>query len=58
MKVTIDITPTELERIKNQLAKRAMLLKCGFDSMTIEDKILYLVYEASQDENSKADSET
>ena len=30
MRVTIDITPAELKRIENQLAKRAMLFSCGF----------------------------
>ena len=57
MKITIDITPAELKRIENQLAKRVMLLKCGFDSKTIADEILYRVYEATQDENSKTDRE-
>lgn len=57
MRVTIDVTPAELERIKSQLAKRAMLCSCGFDSYTLEDEILYRVYKAAQDESSKTDRE-
>jgi len=50
MKVTIDITPNELKHIKNLLWKRAAMVKCGMAFTTLEDKILYRVYEAAQDE--------
>jgi len=48
MKVTIDITPDELERIKNLLWKRAAMVKCGMAYKTLEDKILFRIFEAAQ----------
>ena len=48
MKVTIDVTPDELERIKNLLWKRTAMIKCGMGYETLEDKILFRIFEAAQ----------
>ena len=57
MKVTIDITPDELERIKNLLWKRAAMVKCGMAYKTLEDKILFRIFEAAQDGSTTKEKE-
>jgi len=48
VKVTIEISADELERIEKLLVKHATLVKTGFMNPSLEDVILARVYDAAK----------